>query len=87
MVSFPDPVASTYAAWLGPKIENEAEGTPLGDRFMCLPARGAEATKNTDCFRTQSRRSSAMVSKNATMATYFGGNNSLQDMIVSHTKI
>lgn len=50
MVSDPDPVASTYAAWLGPKMEKELEGRPLGDMFMCLLASGAEAVKKMDCF-------------------------------------
>ena len=47
MVSQPEPVASTYAAWLESKIEKVDEGRPLGEMFTCLPVKGAEAVKKT----------------------------------------
>ena len=47
MVSLPEPVASTYAAWLGSKIVNVDDGMPLGEIFTCLPVSGAEAVKKT----------------------------------------
>ena len=47
MVSLPEPVASTYAAWLGSKMEKVDDGRPLGEMFTCLPVRGADAVKKT----------------------------------------
>lgn len=50
MVSLPEPVASTYAAWLESNILKVEEGRPLGEMLTCLPVKGAEAVKNTCCW-------------------------------------
>ena len=60
MVSIPEPVASTYAHRFGVRMLNDDDGRPLGDRLMCLPRSGADATKNTCCFIAHSARSGSI---------------------------
>lgn len=67
IVSLPDPVASTYAAWLPSKIVKVLLGRPLGEMLMCLPTNGADAVKNMGCFDAQSESEGVMLSKNCTI--------------------
>lgn len=59
-VSIPEPVASTYAHRFGVRMLNDDDGRPLGDRLMCFPRSGADATKNTCCFIAHSARSGSI---------------------------
>ncbi len=60
-------------------MENVEDGRPLGEMLMCLPARGADAVKNSCCSRAWSTGVSVHV-----WGMYFtlGGNGSYRKDIL-----